>query len=221
MKPLAIYWLILAVVFICLMIYRWWRNTKINEETTEIFENKRKKELKYLIENIEKRKNHKLADEDGFWELISFTKQMSKGNYKNQLGLLRDKFNKMSENEIVEMDNLMSQLYRKGFNWEMLGVSSIIYKDMNPNHLFSLISWIISRGGAFYYDSLANVNFMLKEEYVGYTELRITDVLDEAYYYKTKKFMPESNMDDFQLEGQEWSMNDLPKRFPKIWDKYA
>jgi hypothetical protein len=127
----------------------------------------------------------------------------------------------MPENKIVELDNLLTELYKKGFNWELLGASSIINKDRNAAYLFSLLSWIVSRGKTFYYDSLDNVNFMLKEDFPGYTEQSIADVLEEAYYYKTKKLMPESNMGGFHLEGKEWSMNDLPKRFPKIWDKYA
>jgi len=221
MKPLAIYWLIIAVVFVCIMIYQWWQSKKATKETVDIYENKRKKELKYLFENWEKRENQNIADESEFWELISTTKERSKGNYKNQLGLLKDKFNTMSEDEILELDNLLFELYKKGYNWELFGVSSIIHKDRNSNHLFHLISWIISRGESFYFDSLINVNLILKEEFVGMDDQLITDVLAESYYHKTKKLIPESNTDDFQLNGEEWSNNELPKRFPKIWDKYA
>jgi hypothetical protein len=51
-------------------------------------EDLRKKEFKAVIQNREYRENTKCYDENEFWMLIDDTKKRSKGNYKNQMGLL-------------------------------------------------------------------------------------------------------------------------------------
>jgi hypothetical protein len=121
-------------------------------------EDLRKKEFKAVIQNREYRENTKCYDENEFWMLIDDTKKRSKGNYKNQMGLLRDKLSKFSTDELIEIDNLLIALNRKAFTWDLYAASNIIYKDQSIDYLFLLISWIISRGEFIFNNSLVNPN---------------------------------------------------------------
>jgi hypothetical protein len=184
-------------------------------------EDLRKKEFKAVIQNREYRENTKCYDENEFWMLIDDTKKRSKGNYKNQMGLLRDKLSKFSTDELIEIDNLLIALNRKAFTWDLYAASNIIYKDQSIDYLFLLISWIISRGEFIFNNSLVNPNIIINQDMIDMRPMTISDLISELYTIKTQKLIPEPEIPDFILIGDKWDSRELPNRYGELWQKYA
>lgn len=212
---------IILLVFIIIGIFAYYNRKQEDEEAIEVFEKNRKEDLKELYENISIRENLELFDEEKFWELIDYTKDQSRGDYQNQIGLIKDRVNHYSTEDLVKLDNLLNHLIKEAFTWDLYGASSIIFKSQEIGNLVLLISMLISRGQVIYNNSLVNPNVLVNQDFGQIKGVIINDVFKELYVLKTNELMPEVKDFSLDLTGEEWQQSQLPSKFPEIWDRFA
>lgn len=191
-----------------------------NREVSEYYETKRKENIKKLYEGRLKRELLELFDADEFWGIIDESKNRSKESYKNQLGLLKDKFHKLTPEQLLKIDNLIIKLVKEAFTWELYGASTIIFKGSDTTRFHVFLSWLISRGEIIYNNALVNKNIILNQKFIDIDGRTISDIISEVYYKKTRTFIPIPDTCDINLQGEEWQEKDLPGRFSEIWDQF-
>ncbi len=212
---------IIWAIIICSGVYQFVKRQKEDKEADEYYDQRRKSDLKKLLENRKTRENYQLFDKEKFWGLIEDLDQRSSGSYKNQLGLFKDYLIKLTPDQLIELDNLFNQLIRDGINWDVVGASFIILKSSNIETVAILVSWLISKGEVFYNNSILDVNFILKKEIIELTELIHSDIIAEVYYDKTNELLPLTTEEEIKIDGAKWKESELPSRFSNLWNAYA
>lgn len=217
MNSLYIYGFILLAI----AIYKIVDEIKGENKLFNVREKQRKQQLKEDLENWKFRTDFKEYDEAEFWNLIDFTRKKSKGSYKNQMGLIRDKLKKMSAEEIIKLDNLVISLTKKAFTWDLYAASYIIYKSQNTETLYHLISLLISRGQYVFNNCIVNPNIIINHPIKDVIDITFSDLLGDIYYLKSKKIIPKIKDLEFQLNGEEWDENEIPGKYPELWEAFA
>lgn len=212
---------IIWIIFIAIGIYAYYNRKKENEEALESFESQRKEDLKALYENISVREDLELFEVEKFWELIDSTREQAKGDYQNQIGLLKDRINHFSQKELIRFDNLLNNLMKDAFTWDLFGASSIIFKSQSLDNLILIISLLISRGEVIYNNALVNPDILINQEFGQINGVIVNDIVKELYVLKTNKLMPEIKDFSLGLIGEEWQQSQLPSKYPAIWEHFA
>lgn len=203
-------------------IYRHHESKKIDKETDEFLEKKRKEELKELIVNRKVRVNLNEFNEDRFWELIKETSVKSKNSYKNQLGLLKDLLIKMSPEELIELDNLLKRLINDFISYDIAAASYIILKSKESNSLVLLMNVLMMKGRVFYKNACLNPNLIIGKEFNDIIDLILPDLILEVYAIKTDELIPLEEGDYIkEIKGEKWKENEIPSKYSELWDAYA
>ena len=157
-----------------------------------------------------------------FWSLIDNTRNRSNKSYKNQLGLIKDRFQSFSPEELIFIDNTFNDLTLEGYTWDLFGASSIVMKNQSNENLLLFLSFLISRGEVVYNNCLVNVDIINNQNFSEIDDSRlISDVIAEVYLKKTNGLIPMNKKLEYKLIGEEWTIKELPSRFIKIWNKFA
>jgi hypothetical protein len=196
------------------------KKEEINE-TFEENEEKRKNQLQELIENRKERIDLTLYDNEKFWDLIDSTRNQANGSYSNQLGLLNDRLLQLTASELIQFDNKLQHLHLEAHNWDLMGISVIIFKSNDLDSLFTLESWLISRGEIIFNNCLVNHEQIVNHDFKDINGRLLIDVIAEVYYKKTNEFIPVFPNQEIALAGNEWTEKELPSRFNQIWKKFA
>lgn len=101
---------ILFVFLLVVLAINHFRSKKEEKESFEKSEELRKGQLKKLVTERESRTIKTEFNEERFWKLIDQIRTRSKDSYKNFLGVFRDEIKGFTEEELVELDNLIIRL---------------------------------------------------------------------------------------------------------------
>ena len=214
--------LVLIIAFHIVRIYLGKTKFENDEkEAEQLFEKNRKAELKKLITEREVRVDETEFDENKFWILVDKVNQKCNNDYKKFNGLLRDKINSLTTDEIVQLDNLIERLFSERYSYDLLYTSYIIFKKGDIDGMILLMSVFLSKGQVFFKNACLNTNLCLGKE-INYNEDErvIFDLTSEAYAIKKNKFIPLTKPKELVLKGEVTEEKEIPIKYSELWNEF-
>ncbi len=209
-----------------ILIFRFFKyiyDNKISKEADEKMNQNRKNEIKKLIKNREERTNDNIFEEKVFWEIIETISLKSKNSYKNFIGLLKDKLVTINSEELIEIDNLILDMYKKYLTKEIIGASQIIFKSTDIHFTFLLMNYLISKNQVIFKNTCLNIELIDKIKIENLIPITINDLIEDCYLILNNKLIPKSDVKKNYFENIEklYSEKELPDVFPKLWMEFA
>ncbi len=215
------YGFLVVALIAAIAIVRYFLTTTNDQEVEKSLEERRKTELKDLIENREERLDKSEFDEATFWNLIDQIRERSGDNYFNGLGLFKDFFSKYDQEDLIKLDNLIARLFRENISHEIHAASTIIFKSSEFPLAFVLMNIFMLRGQVFFKQACQNPELIIGKSIEDADKRLFHDVIAELYTAKTRKLIPIPQEEEYEIKGTPWKEKELPSRFNKLWMEFA
>jgi uncharacterized protein DUF4240 len=166
-----------------------------------------------------------------FWKLIDASREDADGDLDGQVANLRAKVEQLDSDEIVQFGKLFAEYSGRAYTWDLWAAAYILGGGCSDDGFQDFRGWLISRGERVYTEALRDPEILAQVvnadagdecQYEGFQY-----VAREAWQNKTR-----SRLGDFPITeitqpdkpaGEPWSEegDDLKRRFPKLWRKFA
>lgn len=192
-------------------------------------ENVGKSELKEFI------KNDKM-DKTEFWKIVDYSIAKSNNDKSEQEKVIIEKLTTYSPEQIIEFELIFRQLIIEADHYKIMGAQKIILGYVSDDSYLYFRCWLIGKGEKIYTETLKNPEFLSENINQGeesYFE-ELMYVATNAFKTKTGKIEEDESFPrniaiakgldfDFgapQTKGVDWKEEELPKTYPKLWDKF-
>jgi hypothetical protein len=166
-----------------------------------------------------------------FWKLIDASRESAGGDLDEQVADLRARVEQLDPDEIIQFGKLFDEYWARAYTWDLWAAAYILGGGCSDDGFLDFRGWLISRGERVYEEALRNpetlaqvVNAEAGDEcqYEGFQY-----VAREAWENKTRNRQGDFPAGEItqpdKPAGERWSEegDDLARRFPKLWRKFA
>lgn len=157
-------------------------------------------------------------DENAFWKLIKSARRLTSQNADRYQERLIRSLVKRPAQEIIWFEAWLSHFVQMAYTAELQAAARIIAPDLNEAHFMDFRGWLVCQGKKHFYACLkspAHLTKMIKArqliDWLGYGACAA-----EAYEQKTGQPIPSVT----EMPAHIWPENELPRRFPKLWQHF-
>lgn len=194
---------------------------KEDKEVAVMAKKSYQRDYQQLLETrTERTLNVQIMSEDTFWSLIDTTKKKSKENFKYQVGLLKDLFQTMTAEQLLEFQGRLVKESLRANTHKMAGAFVIINHSMTFQDFEHFKEWLISRGQLHFNNFIENPEYIRNSKMAGLDSNGIYMALTAAYYEKTQRLIPDFAEISFGFEDEKILEKDLSTKFPELWKKF-
>jgi len=196
---------------------------KEHEKSVEEVIKEGRKEMAEKVRNRKVREDLNEFSEEEFWNLIDKARSRSGENYKHHLGLLSDWLFKLSTDEILHIDNLITRLYEERISHELQAATYIIFKSADIHSIHVLMTVFLLRGQAFFNQACMNPNLIIGKDVTDIDGRTLFDITADVYFRQTDELIPipEEKDEQVELRGEKWTEQELPTKFSELWMHFA
>jgi len=166
-----------------------------------------------------------------FWKLIDASRENAGGDLDEQVANLRAQVEQLDSHEIIQFGKLFAEYWGRAYTWDLWAAAYILGGGCSDDGFLDFRGWLISRGERVYKEALRDpetlaqvVNADAGDEcqFEGFQH-----VAREAWQNKTRNLLGDFPVTEItrpdEPAGERWSEegNDLERRFPKLWRKFA
>lgn len=163
-----------------------------------------------------------------FWKIIETSRRLAPDDLEEQQQALQRLLQVCTPNEIVQFDWHFCQYLAQACTWDLWGAAYIIGNGCSDDGFMDFRAWLIAKGKRVYENALRDPETLLRvmKESDGNGQFEgFQYVAMDVWEGKTGK-----SQDDFPgheqqvaIAGEPWqeSGDDLRRRFPKLWKKFA
>lgn len=174
-------------------------------------------------------------DKREFWKIIDYSFNESKGNKQAQEKIILEKLLTYSLDEIKEFEIIFRELIIEADDFKVMAAQKIIQDWVSDDSYLYFRCWLIGQGQKTFEETLKN------PDYLADIVSKDTDTnLEELLYIATTAYSKitgkeedetfprdvarEKGLDyDFAApptKGTEWTVDQLPELYPRLWSKY-
>ena len=163
-----------------------------------------------------------------FWQIIDGARARAKGDQGAMLEEMSRALEALAPPDIASYQEHFDALVRGAYRWDLWGAAYIMNGGCSDDGFEYFRYWLIAMGRGVHEnamrdpDSLAGVAAALDEE--GFEFESFGYVAQQVYEEKAGKEMPRATVKHpAEPAGERWEEDgdDLARRFPKLWKKYA
>ncbi len=215
--------LITIVVVIVMALIRYYNQASDKSDHDVQIEERRKAELKRLLESRRERVDLEEFDETEFWKIIDNVVERAKDGYQFKLGLFRDTLSQKEPDELIRLDNLYHRLLLENLNYDLTAASTLFFKNSDMQFTILLMNIFMFRGEVFFKNACHNPALLIGKEFNNIEIRTIEDLISDVYTAKTHNLIPTRPplAEPFKMPGAEWQEKDLPTRYQALWDALA
>ena len=166
-----------------------------------------------------------------FWKLIDASREQAGADLDEQVTDLRARVDQLDPDEIVQFGKLFAEYWARAYTWDLWAAAYILGGGCSDDGFLDFRGWLISRGERVYEEALRDPETL--------AQVVNADAGDECQYEGFQYIAREAwekqtrnRVGDFPVVeitqpdepmGQPWSEegDDLERRFPKLWRKFA
>lgn len=181
------------------------------------------------------KKNNKM-DKTEFWKIIEYSIGKSNNDKSEQEKVIIEKLATYNLEQIIEFEVIFRKLIIEADDFKIMGAQKIIEGYVSDDSYLYFRCWLIGKGEKIYTETLKNPEFLSEnineDEESNFEELMY--VATTAFKIKTgKKEEDETFPRDIAIgkgldydfgapptKGVVWKEEELPKTYPKLWEKY-
>jgi hypothetical protein len=197
-------------------------NKPADNKQKKIFNNK----MKIYLDTI---------NTDKFWALVDKAVNASNGDDKLKKEFLISELTKLSLEEIKYFEIAFRKVVLDADDYKVMAAQKIIEGFVSDDSYLYFRCWLIGQGKTVYTETLKNPDFLasIVEKGELYDFESLMYVTTEAYSKKTGKEEDESFPRDIAYamgldydsgapptKGEDWTEEQLPKLYPKLWTKF-
>lgn len=168
-----------------------------------------------------------------FWQIIDKANQEAAGNEVVQEASLIHQLAAYSEADIVEFEKLLRQTLQQADDYQVMAALKIIQGWVTDDSYLYFRCWLIGQGQATFLAALKNPESLVEKADKGSFPSfeSLLSVADEAYSKKTGKTEEDESYPRYQAfeqgveydsntTGTDWTEEQLPSLYPKLWSKF-
>lgn len=167
-------------------------------------------------------------DNKTFWKLIDSSRKEAEGDPEEQMGILAEKLEELSEAEIVDFDRIFTEHWVRAYHWPLWGAAYVIGQGCSDDGFADFRGWLISRGEKVYEEALADpeslARVMKDHDDNGQIE-GFQYLATQAWEAKTGRDgseFPDSGVQHPEKPtGKEWKEDEVDRLFPKLAKKFG
>lgn len=173
-------------------------------------------------------------DSTQFWTIIEKAKNDNNGNQDEFIGLLQEKLENLSEEDIIEFESILREKIIEANHYNVIAAQKIIEGFVSDDSFLYFRCWLISQGQKIFEDTIKNPDNLadIVKKNRNYEIEDLLYVTTFAFEKKTGREEDENFPRDVciekgldydmlpnQTKGENWEEKDLPIRFPKLFNK--
>lgn len=176
-----------------------------------------------------------MINTDKFWSIIDKAAEFSKGDSEIKYDYLNAELAKLSLQEIKEFEVTFRKLLHDADDFGIMGAQKIIEGYVSDDSYLYFRCWLISQGKTIYTETLKDPDYLANIvdtdrdicEFEGLMYVA-TNAYAEITGQAEDESFPRGHADklglsyDFNVpstKGIDWTEDQLPTRFPKLWTK--
>jgi hypothetical protein len=191
---------------------------------------------KQTIRVISEFKMNDKIDEQEFWKIIDYAFSKSDGNTKLEAQIITPKLTAYKPEEIINFEIILCDKLIKANDFKIIAADKIIDGSVSDDSFLYFRCWLIGLGQKTYTQTLENPDYLAQivEKGVEPDFESLLYISTEAFRNKTGKNKEDDTFPrnvaykkglnyDFggpPTTGKDWKENELPKLYPKLWNKF-
>ena len=170
-------------------------------------------------------------DVETFWKIIErsradFDPRRRDGNQARQVRQLEKLLGALPPDEIVAFEEERIRRMARAYRWDLWAAAYMIQGGCGDDGFMDFRAWLISMGRDVYEAALRDPESLLDVAEAPGVEVTVFEdiayVASTIYEKKTKQTIPDTRVKQpSEPVGKNWSDEDLPRRFPKLWARYG
>lgn len=166
-------------------------------------------------------------DEKKFWAIIKSLKASSRGDRDAFLELLEERVSEWEGHNLCALQARIDDLMTRAYTWDLWGAAFIMNGGCSDDGFEHWRAWLISQGREVYEAALTDAETLASRK-LAFGE-------PEDYFFEDLLMLPARVLESTTGEqvdlpprresgrprGRRWTEAQLPKRFPKLWRKFA
>ena len=178
-------------------------------------------------------------DKQEFWKIINYSFDKSNHDKSLQEKIIIEKLNTYTADQIVEFELIFRQLIIDADDFKVIAAEKIIEGWVSDDSYLYFRCWLIGQGEKTFTETLKNPDFLAdivnKQTETNFEELMY--VTTTAFEQKAGKKEDDDKDDSFPrnfafkkgidydfgappTKGTDWTTEQLPKLYPKLWAKF-
>jgi hypothetical protein len=175
-------------------------------------------------------------DEQEFWKIIDYAFRNSFGNMKKEAQIITKKLSAYKPNEITNFEIILCEKLIKANDFKIIAIDKIIDGSVSDDTYLYFRCWLIGLGQETYEQTLKNPDYL-----ADVIEKGVIPDFEDLLYVSTDAFtnktgkekedetFPRNVADENRLNydfggppttGKDWKESELPKLYPKLWNKF-
>lgn len=167
-------------------------------------------------------------DNKTFWKLIDSSRKEAEGDPEEQMGVLAEKLEELSEQEIVDFGRIFDEYWVRAYHWPLWGAAYVIGEGCSDDGFSDFRGWLISRGEKAYEEALADpeslARVMKDHDDNGQIE-GFHYLASQAWEARTGRDASEFPDNGIRTPenptGKEWKEDEVDRLFPKLAKKFG
>lgn len=165
-------------------------------------------------------------DRTAFWNLIDRTRRKSGGEQDRQMDALREELDALAPAEIIDFQTHFDTLRAESYDWDLWGAAYVIRGGCSDDGFMDFRSWLIAQGKPVYEAAMEDAQSLADVANPDQDDCTFEEfayVAADVYEGKTSQDEIPSRAEPEPVDptGEPWEQEELPKRFPKLWAKFA
>jgi len=166
-------------------------------------------------------------DPDQFWKLIDAARKVARGDQDELVENLRTRLARLSAAKIASFHGRMQVLLASAYRWDLWAAAFIMNGGCSDDGFAYFRAWLVAQGRETFEKALENPESLAAAKLVfadaGEYELEsLLYAASEAYEEKTGDALPQpTDSAPPEPAGVQWTEDDLPSRYPVLWEKFA
>ena len=175
-------------------------------------------------------------DSKEFWRIIEFSKKESDGDNERQSGLIEKALSDYTPDQIVEFEKIFRHYVIEADDFRIMAAAKIIEGWVSDDSYLYFRCWLIGQGEKVFTEALKSPDSLAESVSKG-TETSFEELMyvaTNAYKQRTAKDEEDEtfprdraiasgldyNFDAPPTKGTDWTEDQLPKSYPKLWAKF-
>ena len=177
------------------------------------------------------------VDKKEFWQLIEFTKEVSKGDQTRQEQALINSLAQHDPQQIVEFECILREYLIEADDFNIMAAQKILNGYVTDDSYLYFRCWLVGQGETVFTNALRNPDTLVTAVQAPYQDFEELLYVATMAYEKRTGTKEEDDEDTFPrgiayargldydsgsaTKGEDWTENQLPKLLPKLWKKFG
>ncbi len=167
-------------------------------------------------------------DREMFWQIIEASRKDAGDDVDAQMEALRESLRKLSADEVVSFDGHYLDLWYDAYRWDLWLAAYVAGGGCSDDSFMDFRYWLIARGRKVYEAVLKDPEYLAEilddgdeGQVEGFQYIAPAVWEEKTGLDRGSDFPEDDRRRPSEPAGERWPDEELPARFPKLWEKFG